>query len=142
MTTKIHLELDEIFWSAFLSGGGFSMDCHCGKNHIAIETIDEWDEWDADPHGVVDMKLSYQEMAKNDDNLILHYDCDSIHYITLANRHFVYDCDCEGWKPYMDFLFSQRKEIAHFLLGAQKELRRLNDQADLIDMVAKEYNIR
>jgi len=102
--------------------------------------MEDWEFYD-DEQSLEMLQASYVEMAALDDNLILDYDNHGFSMIEVAGFYFVDGCECEGWRPYMDFLFEERKYIAQFLLAANGEVKKLQSQADLMDMIAKEYDL-
>lgn len=134
---KFELDVDYKFIQRFCDAGQSEVMCHCNRNHIAIPSYYGWSE---EYEGEVDEIIaSIEEDAKKDESIILHYDVDSIDIITLAGLPFVLGCDCEGWKPYMEFMVNQRKQIAEFLIDVDKEFKRLQSYEDVIDILSGEY---
>ena len=62
-----------------------------------------------------------------------------ISLMEFGNRVFVAGCECEGWKPYMNFMINQRKDIAEFLIKTSKEIKRVQSYEDVMDVLEKEY---
>lgn len=135
---KFDLNVEKQFLNTFCDGGATSACCSCGKEHIAMLAFDSWD--DVEPGEVDAIKLDLEERAEKDKNTILH-DVESIDLITLGGNMFVASCDCEGWKPYMDFMVNQRKDIAFFLVEVSKEIKRLQSYEDIMDVMRDEYKI-
>ena len=136
---KFEIEVEDQFLRTFLSGGATSASCNCGKEHIAMLAFDYWD--DVEPGEVDAIKLDLAKRAEKDKDTVLHYENESIDLIELGGNMFVADCECEGWKPYMNFMVEGRKDIAIFLVEVSKEIKRLQSYEDIMDVMRDEYKI-
>lgn len=121
------LELDEVFQDCFIRGAGPVIECECGREHVAINS----EYFDAEDEGMV---AEYIERAETNDKLVLHYDCDAIGQISLAGRMWAETCECNGWKPYMEFIVSNRSQIKDFLI-------QIADKAQIALEHEKTFNV-
>ena len=135
---RFEIDVDDDFMDIFTSGGATELTCNCGQRHIAIEQYYSWDE---EYEGEVDEIIaSLKEEEENDIDLTLHYDCDTMSMIEIAGcPSFVAGCKCEGWKPYMNWIVRQRRDIARFLIATSKEIKRVHAYEDVFDVLEKEY---
>lgn len=124
------LELDNAFMECFTTSGGPSVECDCGREHVCITS----DYFDPEDESDVAMVAEYQKRAKTDDKLILNYDYDSISQIEVGGRSFAEDCECGGWKRYMDFILTHRREIKNFLI-------KVSDKAQIALEHEKSFNV-
>lgn len=124
----LDLELDGIFQSCFLTSGGAVTECECGREHVAIDSCYLDDEEGQE------MIKDFRERAKTDKNFILHDGVDSIGQIEVAGHYFAEDCECEGWKPYMNFILNNRREIKRFLI-------QVSDAAQIALEHEKTFNV-
>ena len=137
---NVEINMDREFADRFVMGGTFNPTCDCGREHVAMISFDDWEfgpgEQDAD-----ELRADYEEMAKKDSTLVLNYEFDGFDLIELGKRVFVYGCECEGWRPYMNFIIEQRKQIAEFLVDTSKEIKRIHAQEEIMDVLRDEYKI-
>jgi len=140
----VEINMDEEFADRFVVGGSPNPMCSCGRTHVAMKTFDDWDcdiEHCDIEHRAEEIRVDYEEQAETNDQLILDYEHDSLEIIELGNRVFVYGCECEGWRPYMNFIIEQRKQIAEFLIDTSKEIKRIHAQEEIMDALRGEYKI-
>ena len=131
----LDLDLDDAFQECFTSSGGPVIECNCGREHVCI-TSNYFDE--DDPEDVA-MIAAYEKRAKTDEKLILHYEYDTISQVEVGGHAFAEDCECEGWRRYMEFIITNRRGIKQFLilmsaratiaLEHEKTFNILNDKA-------------
>lgn len=134
---KFEIDMDDDFMRIFCNAGATEAYCNCGRTHMAMLSYDNWDD---EPPGVVeDIIQSFEREAKLDNNLVLDYENDSMSLMEVGNKVFVAGCECEGWKPYMNFIVEQRKEIADFLIKTSKEIKRIQSYEEVMDILEKEY---
>ena len=106
------LDLDDAFQDCFTTSSGPVSECNCGREHVCITSM-YFDEEDEDDMAMVE---SYKKRAETDDMLILYYEYDAVSQLEIDNKLFVADCECEGWKPYQDFILTYRNQIRDFLI--------------------------
>ena len=106
------LDLDNAFQECFSTSAGPVLECHCGREHVCITS----NYFDENEPGDVEMIADYEKRALTDENLILHYEFDTIGEVCVAGKIYAEDCECEGWRPYMNFIISERKNIKEFLI--------------------------
>ena len=135
---RFEIDIEDDFLEIFTSGGATELTCKCGQRHIAIEQYYSWDE---DHEGQIDeIVASLKEEEENDIDLTLHYDCDSMAMIEFHDGpSFVAGCKCEGWRPYMNWIIHQRRDIARFLIATSREIKRVQRYEDVMDVLEKEY---
>lgn len=119
------LDFSEAFLSAFKNMGGDAFDCECGREHIDVYAIQSSYMSDDEANAEVE---EYEERAKTDKNLILRYDDETFEVMHIGGQTFVYGCECEGWKKYMNFMVHYRYPIKDFLLGIQIEVEKMVEQ--------------
>jgi len=123
------IDFSEAFWDCWSGTGSVVADCNCGKTHVAMNSIDLG--WYSSPDENDDHATAvayFEEMAKNNPNMILDYgDFDTFTILELAGRGFVYGCECEGWKPYMNFIINSRYDIKEFLIKIHEEIKRAEE---------------
>ena len=124
------IDLDDDFSRSFTSSAGAVTDCHCGREHVCINSnyFDPEDEHDAG------MIADYHTRDETDENLVLDYEYDSQTLLMVGDKWFVYGCECEGWKPYMNFIIQHRRQIRDFLV-------MISDRAEQALEHEKSYNI-
>ena len=134
---KFEIDMDDAFMSTFCDAGAVEAYCNCGRTHMAMlsygdMTVDQ------------SVKKIYDDLeieAEKNNMLVLHYDHDCMDIITLADKVFVAGCECEGWKPYMNFIIDQRLEIAEFLIKTSKEIKRIQAYEKVMGILSDEYNL-
>lgn len=92
-------------------GGSHEVNCgFCGRDHYAYDSdyIDEDNQ--KDRHAFLD-----EEVKKNPEGVILHYDCDYVSYKELNGITFVALCPCNGLRMYENFIWADRNSIRRFL---------------------------
>lgn len=123
------LDLDEEFQSIFTNWGTHIGECNCGRTHVCIDSYafnqDEEHE---------KIKEDMIKLSKEDNKVILHHGYDHVSVMEIAGRHFVEDCECEGWRPYMDFIMQHRIRIKDFLI-------KVADKAQIALEREKTFNI-
>ena len=135
---RFEIDMDETFMRIFCDAGAVDAYCCCGRNHIAMDQYDRWDE--GMTHSEVDdMRRSLEEQAKTNKNLVLDYDTDAIDLMTVGDKVFVAGCECEGWKRYMEFIITERNDIAEFLIATSKEIKRLHSYEEVFEILEEEY---
>lgn len=126
------LELDDTFQNAFESSASPVVECNCGREHVCIDADyfknDEEDE---------EMVRNYLKRAETDDKLILHYDYDEVAIIEVDHRTYAYDCECGGYKRYMDFILHHRYEIRDFLLKVSNKAQIALEHEKTFDILNK-----
>jgi len=106
----LDLNLDDAFQECFSYTSASVVECHCGREHVCINSH----YWEGDEdHQIV---KDYRERAKTDDKLIIEEEYDSISEVHIAGKIFAEDCECKGWKPYMEFIINHRSPIKQFLI--------------------------
>ena len=135
---KWEIDMDRDFQDIFTSGGTLNAECHCGRQHISMHGMDYWDfsEGESTPE---EMRAEWEDDAETDPMLVLDYENDGQCLIELGGKIFVVGCECEGWKPYMEFLIGQRQRIAKFLVETSKEIKRIQSYEEVMEILEKEY---
>lgn len=136
---KFEIDMDDDFIKAFTTGGSPNASCSCGREHVSMLQYDYWDADPNDPMDIANIKTNYEEMAVNDDFLILDYEFDSFELMEVSNHVFVVGCECEGWRPYMNFMINERKNIAQFLISTSVEIKRVQSYEDVMTKLEEEY---
>jgi hypothetical protein len=119
-------EASSEFLGVLRGGGGISVDCQCGRTHIAVDSRELTDE----------ERLKYLNMADDDsDTYHLERNVDCIMYKCLYNlMPYVIDCPCNSYQPYEQFIWTERGTIAKYLsmvkLRMQLELETLETWDD------------
>ena len=126
----LDLNFEQEFIDTFTSGAGSVEDCHCGKEHVAIDS----DLFTPEEEYVETIKDFTEREAAGDD-IMLHYNCDYIETISVNGLHFIEGCECEGWKPYMNFMINERRNIRSFLIKMAEEMRRAYDQEKILEIL-------
>ena len=131
----------KFFRAAFGGAGGPTLECHCGKYHVAMES--DWFVRYGDEDAEAEMKGLLAREKDGDENLVLHYDCDDIRFITVNGKDYVDVCDCEGWKPYMKFIVQERINIYYFLHDSVdnfiKEAKWESDRAIIMEKLTNVF---
>lgn len=111
----------ETFYSATMGGGGTSVHCTCGIDHVAMGGFDEDEE-----HPV------------EDDNTKTH-DADCVSYITLDGQIFSTDCKtCMiKLKRYENFIWNHRGMIREYLSARIAHEKEFFDQEELLNKIIK-----
>ena len=137
---KWEIDMDAEFERTFISGGTMNAECHCGREHISMHGMDNWDfsEGETTPE---EMRAEWEEDAKTNDMLVLDYEYDGQCLIELGGKIFVAGCPCKGWKPYMEFMIDNRRKIAKFLVETSKEIKRIQSYEEVMDVLGDEYKV-
>jgi 2-phosphoglycerate kinase len=126
----VDLDLDSIFQECFTSSHGAVTECECGREHVCIENQDYFD-----PIIDIEMIEDYWNRAANEDDMIvIHTEYDTIGSIKVGGHYFAEDCECQGWKKYMEFIVNNRREIKDFLVA-------MADKAQIALEHEKSFNI-
>jgi hypothetical protein len=108
------------FVGCFVGGGSPNVECHCGRNHIAIES-----DYLSD-----DERAYYNdENVKDPDGWIFEYGIDTIHYVNIGDKQFVDGCPCNGPRHYENLFWEHRKEYRRYLTIVKMKL--LSQAADV-----------
>ena len=115
------IDLKEDFLESFTSAGTPVVECDCGREHVCINSDYfksdfeiNYEEYEAD----------YREKARTNEKVILCEEYDSIRVIEINGRYFAEDCECQGWKPYMNFILQYRSQIKEFLIRTSAQANR------------------
>lgn len=106
----LDLDVADTFQECFSYYSASVVECECGREHVCINSY-YWE--DDEDHEAV---KAYRERALTDENLVINEEYDTIREVHIAGKKFAEDCQCEGWKPYMEFIINNRKEIKQFLI--------------------------
>jgi hypothetical protein len=129
------LDLDNIFQDCFTTSAGPVVECNCGREHVCI-TSDYFENDDKE------MIANYYERAKTDKNLILNMEYDTIAQVEVGGKQFVEDCECEGWKPFMQFIISERKNIKNFLIRLSQKAQQALEHEKVFNVLKdKEHEV-
>jgi len=123
----LDLDLDGDFQECFTRFGSHLSECDCGKEHFCI------DGYGFDDYSTEEMQ-NIIERAKTDENMVMHREFDHVSVLELAGRRYVVGCDCEGWRPYMEFILRHRVHIKDFLITVA-------DKAEIALEHEKTFNI-
>jgi len=134
---RFEIDMDAAFMRTFCNAGAPHADCDCGRTHISMLQYDCWD--DQEPNEVENIRKSIEDEAEENDMIILEYENAYIDLMEIGSKVFVAGCECEGWKPYMNFMIDQRKEIAEFLIKTSKEIKRVQAYEGVMNVLEKEY---
>ena len=124
------LELDDVFQDCFTTSAGPVTECDCGREHVCITSM-YFDEEDEDDMATIAI---YKQRAETEDKLILNYEYDCISQLEIDNKLFVAECECQGWKPYQDFILTYRNQIKDFLV-------KVSNKAQIALEHEKSFNI-
>lgn len=111
-----NLSPSEMFLDS-LSGYGIGspdIECAwCGREHLCVNSrfMDDWDH---------DNSESWEDLCisrhkENPENVVLHYDCDSVSAHEMNNIMFVVGCPCNGLQRYEQFIWDHRQTIRNYL---------------------------
>lgn len=89
-----------------MGGGGCSITCSCGRLHFE----DEARSWD---WGKGEIEALQRDAKAHPDKYIACTFTPT--YSTLQGRTFVHGCQCNGMRPYEDFIWAHRHGIAKYL---------------------------
>jgi len=126
------IDLDNDFSNCFTSSAGPVTDCHCGREHVCINS----NYFDAQSEEDADMLNDYITRAETDKNLILDYEYDSQTLIEVDQKYFVYGCECEGWRPYMNFIMDHRRQIRDFLVTVAAKAEQALEREKTFNILA------
>lgn len=137
---KFEIDMDDDFMRTFSNAGATEAYCSCGRTHYAMLSYDDWnDSYFSDEMSSSNIIANLEAEAEKNDLMVLDYESDAVDLMTVGNKIFVAGCECEGWKPYMNFIVEQRKEIAKFLIETSKEIKRIQSYEEVMDILEKEY---
>ena len=122
------VDIERLFIQDFTTAGCTQFDCDCGKSHYALESYYDWDDQEEGER----MRSQLIADAEEDENIDIHYYDDTLEIIELDGRSWVADCDCKGWKPYMNFIFKHRRRITYFLSCYATDLKDQLEKEELI----------
>jgi hypothetical protein len=108
------------FNACFPGGGGISVECTCGRRHVAIDSRDIRE----------DEVERYLEWAKEDpEGIILEYNIDYVHYAMIQGNAFVDDCPCNGMAPYEKLFWNYRENMRQYL--TMVKMRKIAEAEDI-----------
>ena len=135
--TILDLNLNEEFQQCFTRAGSPTVDCHCGREHVCINSYAFSEAWE-------DQKIvkEYIERDKTDENLILNGIEDTLCVVEVNGLIFAEDCECKGWEPYMKFILRDRTQIRDFLIKfAEKATVALEHEKTFNILKKKELDV-
>lgn len=88
------IDFDDEFASVFTKAGSPISECHCGREHVCIDS----DALD-DMEGQVIKSHCLQRAKDKEDQVFLHPNVDYISLLEVGGKVFVVECECEGWRP-------------------------------------------
>jgi len=112
----LDLDLDRAFQECFTRSGSAVIECNCGREHVCINSY-YFDNDDEDRL----MAADFRERAETDDNVVINETESDLWMIEINGMHFAEDCECGGWKPYMNFILNYRTDIRDFLIKVANE---------------------
>ena len=130
MSREDIVDVESIFIQEFTTSGSSQFDCDCGKEHVAMDSY-YWEDADI----AEQIRKELEERAEIDENLVLHYDEESVDILRIDNRMWVADCDCKGWLPYYNFIFNNRRQITYFLHTYAQDLEKALEQEKLVHIL-------
>lgn len=105
----------EMFVNA-LSGFGVGSpdkECEwCGRVHLCVHSKD-MNDWDY--AGETWEQCCERRHKEEPDNIILHYNCDSVSAHEMNGIMFVIDCPCNGLYRYEQFIWNHKDTIRNYL---------------------------
>ncbi len=115
------ITFDNEFCDAFATMGSPHAECDCGMTHVCVDS----NSWDDDDYEMIQRykELSEEELKVEKIELDHHYDTFSI--LEINGKNYVWGCECEGWRPAMNFILRERFKIAQFLIEASDEITRV-----------------
>jgi len=85
---KWEIDMDSEFQRIFTEAGQTTLECSCGREHIAMHGMDNWDfdEGESTPE---EMRADWEEQAKKIDWLVLDYEYDGFEMVELGGNYWV-----------------------------------------------------
>lgn len=102
---------------AFISSGGLSRECHCGRVHF--DDNEESGDWDKG-----ELEGLREKATKEPEKYI---GGTGVTDATVNGQHYVIGCPCNGLRRYEDFLWDHRRHIAEYLAERAKDQKRAAD---------------
>lgn len=109
------LDLEQEFLEAFTVGGSPVSQCQCGREYVCVDNTYYFD-------GLGAHSSDYIDCAKEDSNIKIMHDIDGVTILDVLGRHFIAECECRGWVPYMELLIANHREISMFVTSTDKKL--------------------
>lgn len=130
MKLETDVDIDQIFQQAFTTAGSPNIECQCGREHVAVDSYC-WDDPESN-----EVLNSILERAKEEDHIVLHHGCDHLSVIDISGMIFAEDCECEGWAPYRNFIFQNRRHVKDFLVNLAKEAKIAYEMEQTFDILS------
>lgn len=109
----------EMFLDSMAEGGIGSeeLTCEwCNRLHLCPDyEPDAWTYQPTEEEKISHREYCEEELARNPDGVVLHYDCDCITGRYLNGMLFVLTCPCNGLSRYETFIWENRSTIRNYL---------------------------
>lgn len=97
--------IDDAYYTAFVSSGSIIIECQCGITHIADDEFEYLEYYEQD---------EVIEFEKEHPDKVIHHDCTSISWGFVGDKQVVYDCPCGFDKKLQIFLVENQHQIINF----------------------------
>ena len=105
----------EIFRNSFITTGSITIECSCGRLHIADDDYNQLEE---------DDKKAVEEFEKEHPARVMHYPCTSIEWFHFDGKQVVVLCPCKRDVKIHNLLVNNRFNIISFFKEVLKAEKR------------------